>query len=380
MRVVIFSRMPASMDNPRGGVETATIGLLRGLLSSGEHELHVVTFEKGRHAISVEKVENITVHRLPKTRWPMMFDIFFGPGERLLKQYVSSLNPDIVHFQETYGLGVHKLRVPSVFTVHGFDSLNLGAERKPFWRLRSLLWRRAESFGLSRQHHIVSINPYVRKEIEPLTSAKVYEIENAISRDFFAIERNEQAGRVFFAGWLNPRKNALGLIKAFIKVIAAGVDAQLHIAGEPGGEVEYYREIKNIIVQNGLETRVHLLGRLSQQQMRKELSEASVFVLPSYQENAPMAIAEAMAAGVPVISSNVCGMPYMIEEGRTGFLVGPDDHDRLAQRLIELLTDAGMRNKIAENGRQDAAAKYHPESVAQRTIAMYRAIMDSKAQ
>ncbi|MEW5757419.1 MAG: glycosyltransferase family 4 protein [Pseudomonadota bacterium] len=375
MKVVIFSRMPADMASPRGGVETATIGLLRGLMMRSDVELHVVTLEKKRSSIVVEEMGGVTVHRLPGNPWPMFLDIFFGPGKKLLQKYIRSLKPDIVHFQETYGLGMFDIGIPHTFTVHGFDSLNLGAEKKSLWKLRTLLWRRAEAYGLSKQRHIVSITPYVRREIEPLTSAKIHDIDNAISREFFEIPRNERPGRIFFAGWLNPRKNALGLIRAFMKVVAAGVDAQLHIAGEPGGETEYYQAIQKAIEENHLEPRVRLLGRLNQQEIRKELSEASVFVLPSYQENAPMAIAEAMAARVPVVSSNVCGMPYMIQEGKTGFLVSPDDHESLAHRLIQLLTNAELRSNISASARREAEERYHPLAVATKTMAMYRDII-----
>ena len=70
---------------------------------------------------------------------------------------------------------------------------------------------------------------------------------------------------------------------------------------------------------------------------------AAAFALISLEENSPMAIEEAMAAGVPVVTSNRCGMPYMVRDEESGFLVNPDDSEETAERLRQLLTDDELR-------------------------------------
>lgn len=376
MKIVIQSRFPDDVDSPRGGVETATLGLVRGLLSINAGDIHLVTMEREIKQPKIESIMGITVHRLPRSRCPLFLDLISGPGRRMLESYIRSLNPDIVHFHETYGLSCEIPEIPKVMTIHGFDSLNVVTEEKAFWRLRSAIWQRLEKHYIKNLKHIISITQYVRDEIEQLTDAEIYDIDNAIAARYFDLEHNAQAGKIFFAGWLNPRKNALGLIKAFIKVINNGSDAELRLAGEPK-VARYVEKIKSLISDNNLQDKVKLLGRISQTQVQKELSEASVFVLPSYQENAPMAIAEAMAVGVPVISSNVCGMPYMLDDNRTGFLVDPDDSDALAEKIINLLEDKDLSTDISKNGREEAFKRYHPDSVANKTIAVYQKLIDT---
>ncbi len=370
MRIVLHSRYPESENHPRGGVESATVNLLYGLKALGNHELHVVTLDGGIAEPIVEERDLVTVHRLPASRWPMVLDIFWGPGRRRLQRYISSLNPDIVHFQETHGLAGGPWPWPSLFTLHGFDSLNLPTERSRAWKLRSKVWAWAEKKGLSRHRHIISIARYVSDQIRGSTRAQITDIPNAIRSSGFELIRDEEATRVFFAGWINPRKNAVGLVRAFAKVVEQQPNATLRLAGE-FSDADYKSLVVSEIHQLGLDNSVSLLGRIDAAAMQEELSKAAVFVLPSFQENAPMVISESMAAGIPVVTSNVCGMPDMVAEGETGFLVNPESTDEIADRVLRVIQDDELRRDFSSKARAMAYENYHPESVARRTCQLY---------
>jgi glycosyltransferase involved in cell wall biosynthesis len=118
--------------------------------------------------------------------------------------------------------------------------------------------------------------------------------------------------------------------------------------------------------------RIQLLGGISREQVERELAEAEVFSLVSLEENAPLVIEEAMAAGVPVVASNRCGMPYLVRHGETGFLVDPHRAENIAYRLALLVRDAGLRKKMGERSRAVALERFHPERVAARTREVYR--------
>ncbi len=374
LRVVMFSRFPEDVNKPRGGVETATLGLMRGLMALGSVELHLVTLEKGRREKSVEQALGATIHRLPAPGWPMFLDLLIGPGKRLLKEYILSLRPDVVHFQETYGLGASGYGVPVVFTVHGFDSLNLVTEQSRLWWLRSKIWRRVESYGLAKQSAIVSITPYVNDEIASRTRSTIYDIENAIAEKYFKLAHQEEPGRLFYAGWINPRKNLATLVRAVAELKQRGVAVKLYAAGE-ASDPDYHRLVLQTIEELGVGDEVVMLGRVGQDEIMNQLGKASIFVLPSLQENAPMAIAEAMAVGVPPISSRVCGMPYMIDEGKTGYLVEPNDYNTYADRIQALVTDDSLRQAFSVAAQTEARRRYHPQAVATKTVDLYRALI-----
>jgi glycosyltransferase involved in cell wall biosynthesis len=378
MKVVIFSRYPVDPRHPKGGIESVTVVLVKALAQLDEMEVHLVTLERDRMKNVVEQDGDVTVHRLAGSRWPQILDIVAGPGKKTLVGYIKDLHPDILHTHETYGLCLGNISIPHVFTVHGFDHANLIADSAKFGHLRSRLWNYVEKRGLAAQKHIISITPYVRQMIEPLTKAKIYDIDNPVDERFYKIEHKAEPGRILCVGWINERKNTLGAVEAFADIADRFAQAKLIIAGQ-AREQDYFNRIKQRIEQRRISDRVELLGHINHPQLADELARACVFLLPSRQENSPMAIAEAMAAGVPVIASNRCGMPYMITDGQNGFLVEPESTEQIADRLTKLAGSPQLCQQMSQAGRKVAMERFHPAAVAQKTRAVYERICaDSK--
>jgi glycosyltransferase involved in cell wall biosynthesis len=373
MKVVIFSRYPVDSGRPRGGIESVTVVLVKALAHLDKMEVHLVTLERDRLKNTVEQDGAVTVHRLVGSRWPQILDIIAGPGKKTLVGYIKNLHPDILHTHETYGLCLGNISIPHVFTVHGFDHANLIADSAKFGHLRSRLWKYVEKRGLAAQKHIISITPYVRQMIEPLTKAKIYDIDNPVDERFYKIERRTESGRILCVGWINERKNTLGAVEAFANIADRFPQAKLVIAGQ-AREEDYFNRIKQRIEQRRIGDKVELLGHINHLQLADELARACVFLLPSRQENSPMAIAEAMAAGVPVIASNRCGMPYMITEGQNGFLVEPESTEQIAGCLAKLADSPQLCQQMSQAGRKAAMERFHPAAVARKTRAVYERI------
>ena len=93
-----------------------------------------------------------------------------------------------------------------------------------------------------------------------------------------------------------------------------------------------------------------------------------------------MGIEEAMAAGVPVVTSNRCGMPYMVRDGETGYLVDPHDPADIARRLEALLTDDALRSSMGKQATAIALDRFHPDRVARRTVEVYKTAIAMHAE
>lgn len=373
LRVALLSRYPRQYNRPRGGVESVTVVLARALARLEDLEIHVITLDRSQSMLQVDRDGAVTVHRLPGSRWPQIADILVGPGRKSLLHYLRELKPDLVHSHETCGLVLGNLKLPHVFTVHGFDHANLIAQSARFGGIRSLLWERVERYGLGRQRHVISITPYVRAEVGALTRAAIYDIDNPVDERFFNANRQEEAGRILCVGWIDERKNTLGSIEALGRVVARGVNAQLVIAGQAKDRA-YEERVRACIGRNGLESRVRFIGHVDHDRLAEELGRAAVFLLPSRQENAPMAVAEAMAVGVPVIASNRCGMPFMVQERESGYLIDPEDSEQIADRLVRILQDSRLRQRMGLTGRRIAEHQWHPDAVARETRNVYRRV------
>ncbi|MCC7462933.1 MAG: glycosyltransferase family 4 protein [Gammaproteobacteria bacterium] len=373
LKLAVVTQFPADAGIPRGGVEAVSVNLVRALAATGELEVHVVTLDPQVAAPRADAWSGARIHRLPRGSGGELANAL-GAGRRAIQDCLRALTPDLVHAHDTYGLMVQGLMRPRVFTIHGFiygDTLVSG--RKLPW-LRSRIWEYFEKRGWADQPHIISISPYVRERLAGVSTAVIHDIDNPIAPDFFDIARAERAGTVFCAAAICPRKNTLALIEAAARLRARGIAVELRLAGaitDPG----YGARVERTIATHALGEQVRMLGLIGTGQVRAELAQAAVFALVSLEENSPMGIEEAMAARVPVLTANRCGMPYMVRHGETGFLVDPLDVADVARRLETLLGDAPRRAAMGEAGRQVALARFHPDAVARRTLEVYREIV-----
>jgi glycosyltransferase involved in cell wall biosynthesis len=346
-----------------------SVNLALSLARLDDLDVHVVTTDPGVARATVERQGAATVHRLPSAGGHVLTEAI-GRGRRQMHAYLNALEPDVIHSHDVYGLMVKGIPRPRVFTIHGFIHADTLVSSGRAARLRSWLWRFFEVGGWRDQPHIISISPYVRERLSGLFRGRIHDIDNPVAESFFRVEARPEP-RVFCAALIENRKNTLGLIEAFARVVAKGVDARLRLAGSVS-EPAYGRRVEQHIRDLGLQDKVDLLGSIPSAVVREELAKASVFALVSFEENSPMGIEEAMAAGVPVVTSNRCGMPYMVRDGETGFLVQPDDPEEVAERLAELLASEPRRRDLGAKARQVAQERFHPDAVASRTLDVYR--------
>ena len=369
LRVAIVTDFPRDPARPVGGVEAVSVNLVRALSELRDLDVHVVTFDRTIGHIEESRWHDATVHRLPHSGQSMLVDAI-GPGRHAVREFLTTLAPDVIHAHDVYGLMVRNLPMPRVFTIHGFIHADTFLSGTRFAIARGWIWRRIETAGWAEQPHIVSISPYVRERLAGIARGVIHDIDNPIAPELFDIERNETPGTIFSAALLTHRKNPLALVEALARMRVAGVDARLRLAGSLA-DAAYVARLRRRIGELGLDSHVALLGSISSEQVRSELATASVFALVSFEEGSPMGIEEAMAVGVPVVTSNRCGMPYMVRDGESGFLVDPHDAEDIAGRLTRLLTDSQLRSAMSVKSREIARDRFHPVTVAERTREVY---------
>lgn len=159
--------------------------------------------------------------------------------------------------------------------------------------------------------------------------------------------------RILGVGQLNPRKGFHVLIPALATLRDQGLDFYCTIIGE-GAERS---RLESLIDSAGLHRHVHLAGAALHEDVLRQLSETDVFVLPciisreGFRDGIPVALMEAMQQGLPVVSSNILGLPELIDDGQNGFLVAPEDPVALAGALINLAKNADLRSSMGAHGR-----------------------------
>jgi glycosyltransferase involved in cell wall biosynthesis len=370
MKVAVVTSFPSNPLAPRGGVESVSVNLVGALAKRPGLDVHVVTADRQCEAPAILDWGGATIHRLPMGHGKLLSYVLRAGRTRVL-EYLEQLAPDVIHAHDFYGMMVKGIATPRVFTVHGFIHEDTKYAGGLLAGLRARLWKRYEVAAWADQPHIISISPYVRERLQGIARGVIHEIENPIDAGVFDIQRNEIEGTIFCAAAISPRKNTLGLARAFSRIAERFPDAHLRLAG-PFVDDAYRAEVETCIAKSGLQKRIHLLGSLPANEVRAELARASIFALLSFEEGAPMGIAEAMAAGIPVVASNRCGMPFMVRDGVTGFLVDPNAPQDAANRFGELLSSKRLREEMGVAARASALKRFHPDRVAERTENVYR--------
>ena len=185
----------------------------------------------------------------------------------------------------------------------------------------------------------------------------VHVIPNGIDLKFWEAARhpgNAERDRatVLSVGRLDPVKGHDVLIRAFARVRSHVPAARLIIAGAGGFRPRLDALVDEQRLQDGA---VIFTGAVPSSEVRNWLARACVFALPSRSEGLPLALLEAMAAGVPTIATRVGGIPEVIVPG-TGLLVAPEDPEALAHGIVQLLQDRALRERVRATAAMRAAS------------------------
>lgn len=175
---------------------------------------------------------------------------------------------------------------------------------------------------------------------------------------------------VLFLGRIGQRKGAFDLLHAIAQIIHANVPCHLYLCGD--GEIE---RASQLAADLGIADHVTIPGWVDATERRRLLAESRVFVLPSYHEGLPVAILEAMSAGVPVVSSPIGGIPDAISDGLEGLLVKPGHPDQLASALIRLLVDESLAHDMGVAGQAKVSESFAADRALAPLDALYRRLL-----
>jgi glycosyltransferase involved in cell wall biosynthesis len=173
---------------------------------------------------------------------------------------------------------------------------------------------------------------------------------------------------ILFLGRLGDRKGTKDLLQALS--LLGDIPFRAVIAGD--GDVAAFQAQAT---QLGLGGKVLFPGWVGKDDATRLMQQASVFVLPSYNEGLPMAVLEALACGVPVVSTAVGSVPDAVQDNYNGFLITPGDVDALAARLQPLLQDSVLRERLATAARTSWEEHYQVQKCGQRFLDAYSRIL-----
>ena len=214
------------------------------------------------------------------------------------------------------------------------------------------LGRKYISWAISRSDKLIAVSKDSANKLQKLAPKNEIEIiVNAIDTKPFAFSPNRLAERkgivrLLFIGAMGKLKGETDLADVIKMIAKKHSDFRVSFLGFGSENLEKY--CKKI----GIENFIEFIGAVSLNDRIEFFEKADIFVLPTYAEAMPMSVIEAMAAGLPTVSTTVGGIPELIEETEEGFLVEPANIEKLAEKLSVLIENQDLRIKMGKKAQE----------------------------
>ncbi len=340
MKIAIL--VPLFLPRWVGGTEIATHNLARHLSKRG-HEVHVITsLDPGLPKKSLE--QGFHVHRIGVSRVRFLGVMLFWL--QVLRELLR-LRPDLVHSQ-SIRMGIPaflaKKLAKTPYVVWG-----RGTDVYLPWSYKRLI----SKLALKNPDTVIALTEDMKLEMQRMCGRGVHVIPNGI--DLQSLEGlpakaaiREELGLgcdetiILFVGTLRAVKGVKYLMEAMSMIRQKCGKARLVLVGDG----EERQSLETLVRELALGASISFAGRVSNEMVSRYMIASDILVLPSLSEGFPNAVLEAMAVGLPVVTSRVGGLAEIIEEGQNGFLVEPGNAGQIADRVLTLLGDDELRARI----------------------------------
>lgn len=205
------------------------------------------------------------------------------------------------------------------------------------------------------------ISNYCDTQVEVIYNSVVVPKENMYSN-------NSQ--NITLLGRLEKRKGIFDLLDIVKDVVEEKPEINFLLGGD--GSLE---KIRDIISQNNIANNAKLLGWVDAGKKDNVLKQTLIYVLPSYDEGMPMSLLEAMSYGIPVIATDVGGIPRVIENNVNGFLIKPGDKEDLKKCILKLIKNDEIRENISKKGYNTIKQTFSIEAHVEKLIFIYEGLM-----
>lgn len=342
-----------------GGSGVVATELAKGLANNG-HKLHILSYAKPARLDSFRT--DIAYHEVDLSTYPLFefppYDLALANMMVHLIQY-ENLDVLHVHYAIPHATSAYLAKqilnsqardVPVITTLHGTDITLVGSDPT---------YKQVVDFSINQSDGVTAVSEYLKKETYRLfdITKEIKVIPNFIDLDRFKKSKKEHfkkaicpEGEKIVTHVSNFRevKRVTDVVSAFSKMLENGVEAKLLMVGD-GPERP---KAENRCRELGMCNAVRFLGK--QDQVEEVLSISDLFMIPSGSETFGLAALEAMSCSVPVISSNIGGLPEVNVHGETGFLCELGDIECMASHGTKILTDEKLQDKMSKAARKRA--------------------------
>jgi glycosyltransferase involved in cell wall biosynthesis len=372
--VICTINLTTNLNQVNGGVDSAIINLLDGLSKFPKKSIYVISFTKAKSKI-VRYKSNIILIYINFNFFKSSKLSFVCKAPFLFRKLINKIQPDIIHYQ-LHGifliirLFLKKHKFQELNTFHGIYHLEakINKGNKLEARINNLM----NKFFLTK--NAIFISKFSAKSLINYKFNKSAIIPNSISPKFNVNSTFDSDNlELLFVGLISPLKN-LELIIESLRLLKNNFNVKLYVYGSFKSPT-YEKLILEKIEIYKLQDQIVFKGFISQNELLSVLNNNNIVTVPSLHENLPMVIAESLMMNNIVIASKVGGIPEMIENNKSGFLIDPYAPKELSILLTDILTNKYDLKQIARNGKEFAINNFLSEYIAHRSIKFYESLL-----
>ena len=282
---------------------------------------------------------------------------------------ITIINKDIIHMHmASYGSFKRKsilTNIAKLFNKKIILHIH-GAEFHLFYKESSEKYKKYITKTLNKADFIIALSDEWKKRLSEICNTTINVIYNSVSVDENSY--NESGRRITFMGRVEKRKGVYDLIEIAKEIQKIDENLTVTLCGD--GDLE---QIRKYIEYNSI-SNVKVLGWVDKSKKDKILGETIINILPSYNEGMPMSILEAMGRGIPTIATTVGGIPEIIENKESGFLVNPGDKESIVSIIKELVNNLKLRREVSNGAYNTIKSKFNIDTHINSLIKMYEEI------
>jgi L-malate glycosyltransferase len=342
-----------------GGSGVIATELAKGLAQK-DHNVHILSYARPARLDTFQT--NIAYHEVDLSSYPLFefppYDLALANLMANLIQYdkldVLHVHYAIPHATSAYLakqiLAEKAAHVPIITTLHGTDITIVGSDPS---------YKQVVDFSINQSNGVTAVSEFLKEE-----TYRRFDIRKEIKviPNFIDLERFKRSKKEHFKKAICPEgekvvvhvsnfrevKRVPEVVSVFHRILNSGIDAKLLMVGDGPDRKKAESRCREL----GICDKVRFLGK--QEQVEEVLSIADLFLIPSGSETFGLAALEAMSCSVPVVSSNIGGLPEVNIHGETGYLCDLDDIDCMAEYSVKILKNEKLHAEMAKNARRRA--------------------------
>lgn len=372
---------PHEKTGNSGGLGTSIKNLAHALTALG-HEVVVLVYGQKKDAVFLDKF--VEVHQIKNIKFKgLSWYLTRKKIEKIINSLYEKNKIEIVEATDWTGITsfIKPEKCPIVIKLNGSDTYFCHLDNRPVkWMNRF-----HEKCALQNADGHISVSAYTAKMTNQVFNQNhnFTIIHNGIDTRLFekSNDSNEKDIILYF-GTLIRKKGLLELPLAFNVIHEKNPDAQLVLVGKDASDIisgnpSTWQMMQELFTPSALE-KVTYFGPVAYSEVRKQIEKATVCVFPTYAEALPVSWLEAMAMEKAIVASNIGWGNEIVEDGVSGFLAHPSNHQEYADRILQLLADSPLRENMEQNAKVRISTHFDINLIANQNLNFYQKIIQNE--